>query len=793
MSTDNHRSGGNPAARRRNNLVLGIYLATIEGTKDLSHSGKVYVSVDALGPNPDSTNGFYPAFWTSPFAGSTDPTAVGKNIYRGDQSQKSYGMWAVVPDVGNKVLVCFADGKAKTLYVISCLYPDQLQYMTPGNAGGVNHNSDSALPVTEKNIRDPNQSQANDQPRPVNAPIAQAITRQGLINDEIRGISTSSARRESPSKVFGWLTPGPRDPLNYSNRLGGHSFVMDDNLESRNIRIRSAAGNQILMNDTEGFIYIINRDGTSWVEMAQDGSVHVYSNNSINMRAKGNFNLRADNHVNIEAGKNIRLHAQEGSVRMQSAKDITAKSGEGINLQTGLDFTLKTLGGMLVDSGQALSLKSARATIVDAGDFLSFKTGAFATLEAEGVMNVKGSVVNLNNGGVTTPALPVPSVDPLALWAFPDLPPGIPEFVPPEDANTVVLPTGGERPGIAKPTTTIVDALVTAEPWFGHDGINPIPVNASSGGLGGQGKIASIASGAISVLDSFPAPAVLPDGTMDVATGFTGEVQKVVSKVNNMVPANVRDFIRDPTGVITTELTAAAETFLETPAISNFKEQFVGFGHKLTSFELDFGLTGFADGKLLDFENPLVRKAAETIRSTGKALLANEGFQLLDGGEIISPEGFVFGDLTEGISSSMATGLLGADLSAVANELGQDLGNRVLSDNQFNSLTSFVRDVGMDSWYSSDVRQAVMDGDVAAVPNLITQWSYGSTSPGSTPTFKQAQNNKRQFEARMFSLPDEFKPEVNTAEARGLGYGILNAQAKAAQEELVEQAGGTTS
>lgn len=780
---------------------FGIYIGEVVSTKDVSHTGMIQLYCPELAKaDRGSPESYFPAFWSSPFAGTTNPYAVGKNIYQDNQTQKSYGFWSVPPDAGNKVLFCFADGNKYVPVVISCLYPDQLQFMVPGNAAGVNHNSDVALPVAEKNPRDENQNQANDQPRPINTPVAQAITQQGLINDEIRGISTSSARRESPSRVFGWSTPGPPDPESTANRLAGHSFVMDDNPETRNIRIRSAGGNQILLDDTEGFIYIINRDGTSWVEMAQDGSIHVFSNNSINMRAKGNFNLRADNHVNIEAGKNIRLHAQEGSVRFQSAKDITAKSGEGINLETGLDFTLKTSGATLVDSGAALSLKSSLGTIIDSGRYLSFRAGEFATLEASGIMNVKGTVVNLNNGGSTVDPLPVPPVDPLALWAFPDLPPGVPEFVPPEDANTVVLPTNGERPGNASLTTTIVDALVTAEPWFGHDGINPIPVNASSGGLGGLGKIAGVASQAISVLDSFPAPTVLPDGTMDVATGFTGEVQKavgevkkVVSKVNNMVPASARDFLKDPAGVITTELTAAAETFLETPAISNFKEKFVGFGHKLNPFEEEFGLTGFADGKLLDFENPLVRKAAETIRSTAKAELANRGFQLLSGGEMVSPEGFVFGDLVEGISSSMATGLLGADLNTVASEISQDLGNRVLSDNQFNSLTSFARDVGMDKWYSSDVRQAVLEGDIAVVPNLMTKWSFGSTSPGSTPTFKQAQNTKRQFEARMFSLPDEFKPEVNTAEAKGLGYGVLNAQAKAAQEQLVEEAQGTAS
>mgnify|MGYP004173768169 CR=1 FL=1 len=44
---------------------------------------------------------------------------------------------------------------------------------------------------------------------------------QGLANDNVRGNTTSSARRESPSQVFGISTPGPLDKTsgapNFSN------------------------------------------------------------------------------------------------------------------------------------------------------------------------------------------------------------------------------------------------------------------------------------------------------------------------------------------------------------------------------------------------------------------------------------------------------------------------------------------------------------------------------------------------------------------------------------------------
>ena len=94
--------------------------------------------------------------------------------------------------------------------------------------------------------------------------LNRAIVKQGLINDATRGAGSSGSRRESPSEVFGILTPGPRksditgNENDYDIRLGGHQFVMDDNVDSRQIRIRSAEGNQVLLDDNEGIIYLIN-------------------------------------------------------------------------------------------------------------------------------------------------------------------------------------------------------------------------------------------------------------------------------------------------------------------------------------------------------------------------------------------------------------------------------------------------------------------------------------------------------------------------------------------------------
>ena len=103
---------------------------------------------------------------------------------------------------------------------------------------------------------------------------------------------------------------------------------MDDNLDQRHIRLRTALGNQILMDDTNGIIYVINSKGTAWVELAENGSVHVFSDENINMRATKNINVRADEYLNLEGGLGVNINAgvyseKTGDIQINAAVSYT--------------------------------------------------------------------------------------------------------------------------------------------------------------------------------------------------------------------------------------------------------------------------------------------------------------------------------------------------------------------------------------------------------------------------------------------------------------------------------------
>jgi hypothetical protein len=196
------------------------------------------------------------------------------------------------------------------------------------------------LPAGEKNrnmLQGENISNAHLWNYPVNNLLADQLTAQGLIQDTVRGTTSSSARREAPSAVFGMNTPGRiRSDSNTVNigldnrpvrvdRESGHSFVMDDgdvNGDNQLIRLRTASGHQVLLHDTEGSVYIANGTGKSWIEMDRAGRIIMYSNRGVSLRTEGDFNLHADENINFHAKKKINFTAE---------KDVNLNAGENLH------------------------------------------------------------------------------------------------------------------------------------------------------------------------------------------------------------------------------------------------------------------------------------------------------------------------------------------------------------------------------------------------------------------------------------------------------------------------------
>ena len=418
-----HRRQVNPNAPS-----MGVYIGVVMNSADVNRSGRLDVQIPSLQTTDDASDrsvetSSYTVRYCSPFGGQT-PGRDTKSTEGFPDTQKSYGFWAVPPDVGTQVLVMFANGNVNEGFWIGCVQDMQMNHMTPGlasapqtKAQGTNDDNDyyakeldlPNIPVAEYNRKIPsNKSTINTDYetdkaatyRPIHTHIADTLIAQGLAKDNIRGTTTSSARRETPSQVFGISTPGPIDfngqfaPPNtdavnrhgkkgekfFHSRLGGHSFVMDDGtpsdgktpIESELIRFRTRKGAQVLLHDSENMVYIINSTGTAWVELSEDGKIDMYADESFSVHTIGDFNLRAERDINIEAARNINIKASgqnttdqfinsneditTGRIHMDAKEDIEMIAELNIKQKAGVNFELFTVAEINQHAGTNMHL-----------------------------------------------------------------------------------------------------------------------------------------------------------------------------------------------------------------------------------------------------------------------------------------------------------------------------------------------------------------------------------------------------------------------------------------------------
>lgn len=342
----------------RPNINPGIYLGKVVNHLDSTFMGGVEVEI-VKRTDAGSIANYVQCKYASPFYGQTPFDGLTNNDGY-EYTQKSYGFWAVPPDVGTMVIVVMPEGDYSQAYWIGCVPDAGMNFMTPGVPSTTYNSSDrsKALPVGEYNKKVNDSTRGNDPTKyikPANDKAIEKLDEQGLTDDWVRGTNTSSARREAPSMVFGWSTPGPPDRAGPTapygkpggqvnvpfNRLGGSSFVMDDgdmsllrkkpasgdqadkpeyaNVDAGDtdgdkalpanelIRIKTRTGHQILLHNTEDLIYISHGSGNSWIEMTGNGKIDVYAKDSISFRTENDINFYADRDINFEAKGNFNL------------------------------------------------------------------------------------------------------------------------------------------------------------------------------------------------------------------------------------------------------------------------------------------------------------------------------------------------------------------------------------------------------------------------------------------------------------------------------------------------------
>jgi len=455
----------------------GPYVARITNLKDTMYMGSIEVVIEKGAPIGNSfvESQVYPVQYLSPFYGATGPQFEGTDPRKFDDVQKSYGFWMVPPDIGTKVLVIFIDGDPNQGYWLGCIAHSFQNHMIPGIAASTDayltpeqelKYGTKKLPVAEFHKKSDKQNlNPASQQKPIH-PFADRLLAQGLLLDEIRGVTSSSARREIPSSVFGISTPGPLDPngrqgsVGYEtktsvpvSRLGGTQFVMDDgDKDGQNelVRIRTRTGHQILMHNSSDLIYIANSKGTAWIELSSNGKIDIFAKDSISIHSENDFNFRADRDINLEAGRNINMNAMNkmdlnvaNTYTLKCGKDGKIAFNEAINIQSGTDIK--------VYANATMNLSSESDTKISASGTMNLGAN-------DNILMTSNSQIHFN-GPAAKPA------------ETPEQPIQLPTHSLPNRQQGEGWSNGKFYK--AADLTSIMKRVPTHEPWDHHENINP--------------------------------------------------------------------------------------------------------------------------------------------------------------------------------------------------------------------------------------------------------------------------------------------------------------------------------
>jgi hypothetical protein len=448
----------------------GIITAIVKANVHPTHMGVIKVWNPGFSTDESDKTQWRTVRYCTPFYSRVDNSGAGDTYFG---TKVTAGITTPPPDLGTKVLCFFPEGRNSEGYYFACVPDTYMMQTLPeatisnGVASGEFNDSPSGAHHSGKitNWR--------TQTRPEDFFTQDTLVKQGLSDDRIRGLNNSSYMRESPAEIIGIASKGRRittqgqdftitynqqikNPdtadkkileglLGPTARRKGHSITLDDgdiDGNSNQIRLRTSTGHQLLLNDSEGVIYVGNSDGSCWIELSNEGTMDVYAQDSINFRSAN---------INFHADENIKMHAK-GFAQIVSDQQLHLQGTQETVIVTDGEAGIKAKKNLHLYSESELFSTSTGASYYNAGGNISV-AGSMVLLQGPKTQAKQAKKVNETQKEDTT--------------YFPDLD----QFILDEEEMV----------------TTTVDRIVTHEPFPYHSVMNTAtPYTGGLGGANGQ-------------------------------------------------------------------------------------------------------------------------------------------------------------------------------------------------------------------------------------------------------------------------------------------------------------------
>ena len=362
----------------------------VKDTEDPQQNGRLKIWCPALDGETYEIDLLPWAEYATPFGGVTNDFNAGRNK-TSSSGPVSYGFWAL-PKPGAQVLVFLLNGDPNRRFYFASVFGLHRNRSIPaGRNINPNESNPPQGPFTDTyeplqpaydNLRTAFQGK-------VSSPQAKS---RGAYERQVAQDVTNKNGKDgyAPNPVDGKYL----DSQTYCFTTPGHHvFLMDDSPTNCRIRLKTCEGNQIIIDDTNERIYISTAKGKTWIELDEDGHIHVFGSQSISLRAGKDLNLYADNNINLEAGNGVNIKAVKGGLRASAKGDVGIRSSEGsIYLTACSEFQICSTNGFFLTAKEINNF--SETSILNTADGGSIDMKASAGMN----MGTGDNYVNLSNG-----------------------------------------------------------------------------------------------------------------------------------------------------------------------------------------------------------------------------------------------------------------------------------------------------------------------------------------------------------------------------------------------------------
>ena len=306
-------------------------------TDDPLQMGRLKIWVPAIDGENYLISDLIWAEYASPLAGFTNDFPAGRNKVM-SKGPVAYGFWGV-PKLNAQVLVFFLNGEASRRFWFASFFDHQRNRSLPAGRNTT---------ITDPTIIGP----LTDSENPLQ-PAYDNIRKAGLSGSAYeRQVAQARTDKNGADGYFESMADKSyKDPQTYCWVTPGHNMIiMSDNATDCKIRMKSCEGNQLILDDARGRVYISTALGNSWLELNEDGNIYVYAGQSMSIRAQGDINLTANGNINMAAG---------GEVNIISGSNTNISAGGSINISSSGSTVLSTCGNIDLNSSTNVRLSAA--------------------------------------------------------------------------------------------------------------------------------------------------------------------------------------------------------------------------------------------------------------------------------------------------------------------------------------------------------------------------------------------------------------------------------------------------